>query len=41
MSKYIAKIIDKINYDESLGYLINPAGRVIDLVDRFQRGEKI
>ena len=41
MSKYIAKIIDCINYDESLGDLINPANRVISLMERFNRGEKI
>jgi len=34
MSKYIAKIIDALNYDESLGALINPAQRIISLLEK-------
>lgn len=41
MTKYVAKIIDGLNYDESLSVLINPAQRVIDLMERVKRGEKI
>ena len=41
MTKYVAKIIDGINYDESLATLINPAKRVIDLYEKVKSGEKI
>lgn len=41
MTKYVAKIIDSLNYDESLAGLINPAQRVIDLMERVKKGEKI
>ncbi|MBQ8165347.1 MAG: ribose-phosphate pyrophosphokinase [Clostridia bacterium] len=41
MTKYVAKIIDSLNYDESLAALINPAQRVIDLMERVKKGEKI
>ena len=40
MTKYVAKIIDGLNYDESLSGLINPAQRVIDLMERVKKGEK-
>ena len=32
MSKYIAKLIDALNYDESLGALVNPAQRILNYV---------
>ncbi len=35
MSKYIAKLIDALNYDESLGVLVNPAQRIINLMNRY------
>jgi ribose-phosphate pyrophosphokinase len=41
MTKYVAKIIDGINYDESLANLINPAQRVINLYEKIKKGEKI
>lgn len=41
MSKYIAKLIDALNYDESLGVLVNPAKRIINLMDMHARGETI
>ncbi len=41
MTKYVAKIIDALNYDESLANLINPAQRVINLMERVKNGEKI
>ena len=41
MTKYVAKIIDSLNYDESLAGLINPAQRVIDLMERVKKGEEI
>ncbi|MBQ8827764.1 MAG: ribose-phosphate pyrophosphokinase, partial [Clostridia bacterium] len=41
MTKYVAKIIDALNYDESLAGLVNPAQRVINLMERVKNGEKI
>lgn len=41
MSKYIAKLIDALNYDESLAVLINPAQRIINLMDKHIKGEPI
>ena len=41
MTKYVAKIIDGIDYDESLANLINPAQRVINLYEKIKKGEKI
>ncbi|MCR5695270.1 MAG: ribose-phosphate pyrophosphokinase [Clostridia bacterium] len=41
MTKYVAKIIDDLNFNESLSSLIQPANRVIDLMERVKRGEKI
>ena len=41
MSKYIAKLIDALNYDESLGVLVNPAQRIMNLIYRRNCGEKI
>ena len=41
MSKYIAKLIDALNYDESLGALVNPAQRIMNLIYRRNCGEKI
>lgn len=41
MSKYIAKLIDALNYDESLGGIVNPAQRIMNLMQRRNCGEKI
>ena len=41
MSKYIAKLIDALNYDESLGGIVNPAQRILNLMHRRSLGEKI
>ncbi len=41
MSKYIAKLIDALNYDESLGVLVNPAQRIINLLEKHAKGEPI
>ena len=41
MSKYIAKLIDALNYDESLGGIVNPAQRIMNLMQRRYCGEKI
>ena len=37
MSKYIAKIIDVLNYDESLGVLLDPAQRINGLLEKFHK----
>ena len=37
MSKYIAKIIDQLNYDESLGNLIDPSQRITNLLEKFPK----
>lgn len=37
MSKYVAKIIDSINYDESLGSLIDPSQRIMALMEKFHK----
>ena len=37
MSKYIAKIIDSVNYDESLGSLIDPSQRIMALMEKFHK----
>ena len=41
MSKYIAKLIDALNYDESISVLLNPIQRIMNLLERHNRGEKI
>jgi len=41
MTKYVAKIIDHMNYNESLAELINPSNRVIKLMERVKNGEVI
>lgn len=37
MSKYIAKIIDCLNYDESLSNLIDPSQRITNLMEKFNK----
>ena len=37
MSKYIAKLIDKLNYDESLGGLIDPSQRIANLLEEYHQ----
>lgn len=41
MTKYVAKIIDRLNHNESISELINPANRVIKLMERVKNGEKL
>ncbi len=41
MSKYIAKLVDALNYDESISALLNPAQRIMNLLERHNRGEEI
>ena len=37
MSKYIAKIVDSLNYDESLGNLIDPSQRITKLMEEHNK----
>ena len=41
MSKYIAKLVDAINYDESISVLLDPQQRIMNLLERHNRGEQI
>ena len=40
MSKYIALIIDNLNHDASLSYLLNPTGRINRLLAKYRAGER-
>lgn len=41
MSKYIAKIVDLLNYDESISGLLDPAQRIRSLLEKHNAGELI
>lgn len=41
MSKYIALIIDTLNHDGSISELLNPSGRIQDVISRYNNGEEI
>ncbi len=41
MSKYIAKLVDALNYDESISALLDPQQRIMNLLERHNRGEQI
>ena len=41
MSKYIALIIDNLNHNSSLHELLNPAGRIQRVVEKYRAGEEI
>ena len=41
MSKYIAKLVDALNYDESISVLLDPQQRIMNLLERHNRGEQI
>ena len=41
MSKYMAYIIATLNHDHSLDALLNSMGRIVNLLERYNRGEKI
>ena len=40
MSKYIALIIDNLNHDASLSDLLNPAGRINRLLERYRNQKR-
>ena len=39
MSKYIALMIDTLNHDGSISSILNPSERIVDIVERYNRGE--
>ena len=41
LSKYIALIIDTLNHDGSISEILNPSGRIQNIVEKFNNGEKI
>ncbi len=41
MSKYIAKIVDSLNYDESISGLLSPGQRIMNLMERHNAGKEI
>ena len=41
MGKYMAYIIATLNHDHSLDALLNSMGRIVNLLERYNRGEKI
>ncbi|MBR4235901.1 MAG: ribose-phosphate pyrophosphokinase [Clostridia bacterium] len=41
MSKFMAYIIATLNHDHSLDKLINPLGRIVNLLNKYQNGEVI
>ena len=41
MSKYIALMIDTLNHDGSINSILNPSERIVDIVERSNRGEEV
>ena len=41
MSKYIALMIDTLNHDGSINSILNPSERIVDIVERYNRGEEV
>lgn len=41
MSKYIALMIDTLNHDGSISSILNPSERIVDIVERYNRGEEL
>lgn len=41
LSKYIALIIDTLNHDGSISQILNPSGRIQNIVKKYKNGEKI
>ena len=41
LSKYIALIIDTLNHDGSISDILNPSGRIQNIVEKYKNGEKI
>ena len=41
MNKYIALMIDTLNHDGSISSILNPSERIVDIVKRYNREEKL
>ena len=41
MSKYIALMIDTLNHDGSVSDILNPHARIVEIVDRYNKGEEV
>ena len=41
MSKYIALMIDTLNHDGSISSILNPNGRIQNVLEKYKRGEEI
>ncbi len=41
MSKYVALMIDTLNHDGSINSILNPSERIVDIVERYNRGEEV
>ena len=41
MSKYVALMIDTLNHDSSINSILNPADRIQNILEKYQRGEEI
>ena len=41
MSKYIALMIDTLNHDGSINSILNPHARIVEIVDRYNKGEEV
>lgn len=41
MSKYIALMIDTLNHDGSINSILNPSERIVDIVERYNKGEEV
>ena len=41
LSKYIALIIDTLNHDGSISDILNPSGRIQNIVEKYKKGETI
>lgn len=41
MGKYIALMIDTLNHDGSISSILDPSERIVDIVERYNRGEEL
>ncbi|MGN0331694.1 MAG: ribose-phosphate pyrophosphokinase [Lachnospiraceae bacterium] len=41
MSKYIALMIDTLNHDGSISSILDPSERIVEIVERYKRGEEV
>lgn len=41
MSKYIALMIDTLNHDGSISSILDPSERIVEILERYKRGEEV